>query len=700
MNRIEMLRNEALNNDICYDEFFYGFYKFLGETNDLPSFEEYGNAFYHALSNITPSISNGELIVGKCNRKIADSETEWHNTYSKLARDMFKKAGGGQDSHMAIDYELLLEYGINGIINKIDAFLAECDESKKPFYKSCKRCLEGVMVFSENYSLRAKKMAEEENDPQRKNELEKISEICKKVPAYPAESFYEAVQSVHFVTLCISMNPFRFGCAQQFQLGHPDRYLMPFYEKDLSLGAITKDEAQDLLDCLGIQINNRVPNGLSSGYMVGGRYENDRVVANDLTKMLMQVVDDIRLVYPAVGLCYTEDMGDEYVEKACEILSRGCSHPAIFGDDTITKGLIDYGVDVSEARNYIHSTCVEITPVGASNVWVASPYTNMALLLLEILDREYETFESLLEKLFESLDEKIRNNYNTRSDLRRHRVENSMNPLLSCFVNDCLKKGTDIEKGGAKYNWILPSFVGVANLVDSLIAIKEIVFDSKELTIAEFKRILDVDFENNEAFRVRLLNKLPKYGNDIDEVDSYFEMITSHIVGECKKHSGFLPNSQLIPSVFCWVMHERFGKETGATPDGRKAGEPFAPGANPMHGRDAQGALASLNSVAKLNYDCCQDGISNTFSITPETLGADDDARVENLTSVLDGYFVQDAHHLNVNVLNRQKLIDAMNDPTLYPSLTIRVSGYAVNFNKLTKDKQLEVISRTFHEKM
>ena len=227
---------------------------------------------------------------------------------------------------------------------------------------------------------------------------------------------------------------------------------------------------------------------------------------------------------------------------------------------------------------------------------------------------------------------------------------------------------------------------GFSVAIDSLSAIK-------------YAKVTPIKDERGIITEFDVKGDFPKYGNDDDRADLIGKDLIEYFYKELCKTPAYRGARHTL-SILTITSNVMYGRKTGSTPDGRKAGEPFAPGANPMHGRDCEGALASLNSVAKLNYACCQDGISNTFSITPDALGKDDEDRVEHLTTMLDGYFEQDAHHLNVNVLNREKLIAAMNDPTLYPSLTIRVSGYAVNFNKLTRDKQEEVIARTFHKSM
>ena len=219
------------------------------------------------------------------------------------------------------------------------------------------------------------------------------------------------------------------------------------------------------------------------------------------------------------------------------------------------------------------------------------------------------------------------------------------------------------------------------------------------LSATKYAKVTPVKDDRGIITDFKVEGNFPKYGNDDDRADLIGKDLIEYFYHELCKTPCYRGARHTL-SILTITSNVMYGRKTGSTPDGRKAGEPFAPGANPMHGRDCEGALASLNSVAKLNYACCQDGISNTFSITPDALGTDEEDRIEHLTTMLDGYFEQDAHHLNVNVLNREKLIAAMEDPTLYPSLTIRVSGYAVNFNKLTRDKQEEVIARTFHQSM
>lgn len=695
MVRIEALRDAALNKRHSNDEFFYLFYKRYSECEGTSEYERYSEAYYYAFSNLTPHITDGELIVGETSGSFPEEQVaEWEVKYKEICKSRCSKAGGGQDSHMAVDYELLLNCGIRGVIDRINGYLAKCDDAKKEFYKAAKKCLLAVIKHSESYALCAEEMAKKEIDEKRRIELLKISEMCKKVPASPSESFYEAVQAVHFLSYCLSLNPLRY-CAQQFQLGHPDRYLYPYYVKDVNNGRITKAEAQELLDCLGVQINMRVPRGLSSGYMVGGRDKDGQVVANELTGMLMDVVDNVRLVYPAVGLCYTDDMPEKYIDRAVELLARGRSHPAIFNDDIIAKGLESYGVPKEECHDYIHSTCVEITPTASSNVWVASPYTNMAQLLLDTMDREYESFDKHLDEIFLRLDGIIERNFMEQNNHRSVRLENSMNPLLSCFVNDCLKRGLDIERGGARYNWIMPSFVGMANLVDSLFALKKAVYEEKRLGLCDLKKILEDNFEGNEELRRYLLESLPKYGNDIDEVDSYFGIITKHITEECKKYRAIHSSGNLIPSVFCWVMHEYFGRNTGATPDGRYAGFPLGDGSGPCQGREMSGPTASILSSTKWAHSELIGGIAVNMKFSKSSLG---DSSPDTMKSLIKAFILRGGFEIQINVTDRSLLLEARQNPEEHRDLVVRIGGYSDYFTRLSPQMQDEVILRTEHK--
>ena len=696
MQRIKSLRQEPLVAHFTYNEFYCRFYKSYLSLEDLPEYERYAESAYAAFSSVTPAISPGELILGKRITAAAMSpelRAEWEQLRPQAEARM-NRCGGGQDSHMAIDYEKLLSVGIEGIIAEIDGYLTLCTEEKKPFYRAARRCLEGVLVHADAYADACVRLSESETDPVRREELSGLAAICRRVPRYPAETFHEAVQSVHFISHCLTWDPFRL-CPQQFQLGHPDRYLAPYYEADLAAGRITRERAQLLLCCLGIQINNRVPNGLSSGFMVGGRDKKGNTAANELTEMCLQVISDIRLVYPAVGLCYTEDMPRHILDKAISLLLAGHSHPAIFNDDVITRGLLSYGVPQEEASDYIHSTCVEITPVASSNAWVASPYTNLPALLLKELSGDHPDFDSLLSSVLSRLDMHIRTNWERECQKRSLRAENSMNPLLSCFVRDCLADGVDIEAGGARYNWIMPSFVGMANLVDSLYAVKTLVYDTGEFTLASLSDVLSADFEGNESLRGRILKEIPKYGNSIPEIDGLFRRISEHIVAECAKYTCPHRNGQLIPSVFCWVMHELFGRETGATPDGRRAGFPLGDGSGPCQGREMKGPTASILSSTAWDHTPFIGGVAVNLKFSRSSLGPH---AAEALQGLILAYLSRGGFETQINVIDNETLRKAQKDPESYRDLVVRIGGYSDYFVRLSPEMQEELILRTAHD--
>ena len=721
--RIEALRRSAVEPVICYDGFYLAFFERWAENTDLGTAEErYADAYARAFELFDPLIDEGELIVGKATKPLsAEDAARWEEVRRRVAEPLVPRVG--QDSHMAVDYALLLREGTEGIAQRIEKdHLKTADGEKAAFYRLCVACLNAVTSFSDRYAARAEQLAGACPDDKRRKELYEIARICRKVPRGPAESFYEAVQSVHFLTFCLSMNPLRYFSMQQFQLGRPDRYLYPFYRADRDAGRLTEEEAQTLIDCLAIQINNRVPRGLSSGYMVGGRDADGNIVDNELTEMGLQAIDDIRLVYPSVGLCHTEGLPERILKQACEILSHGRSHPAIFNDDVISAGLRGYGVPERDVHDYIHSTCVEITPVAASNVWVASPYTNMLGLLLELLDRDWPSFDALMDELLRRLDESIRVNFETQSRYRALRAERSVNPLLSCFVNDCLERGVDIERGGARYNWIMPSFVGMANLVDSLEVIRTLIFEKKELDFTMLRAALKRDFEGCEDLRLKLLNGVDKYGNDVDRVDGLYVMLIDHIVAECRKYtplfaenarmyfggaakpqpeetdskSGFFEaGAHLVPSVFCWVKHEDFGRKTGASPDGRHAGFPLGDGSGPCQGREKNGPTASILSCTKWSHRELIGGVAVNMKFSKKTFTADSCAKVEALVLT---YLRRGGFEIQINVMDRDTLLRAQAEPENYRDLIVRIGGYSDYFVKLSPQMQAEVLLRTEHE--
>ncbi|HEX2949999.1 MAG TPA: pyruvate formate lyase family protein [Armatimonadota bacterium] len=657
------------------------------------------------LRSMTPVISDGELLVGKFSRRpLTPHEIAELDEWRRVGFPATSKAYGQRD-HMAIDYERVLRLGIAGIKEQIARYRSRLnvalpvDMEKDYFYQACLEALEGVITLAHKYADLAEKQAAEVGNPTRQMELHEIARMCRKVPEYPAATFAEAMQSIYFLTFCL-----RAGCQLNLlQFGRPDRYLFPYYLRDRAEGTITLQSAQELIDCLGLLLNETTERGLAIGYMVGGRDEAGLNVTNDLTYLFINAIDHVRLAYPGVGLCWNSDMPSDVLRLACRLLAKGYSHPAIFNDSVISDGLLQLGLSHRDACSYIHSTCVEITPIGLSNVYVASPYYNLMQCLHDVLAipavggearelPEYASFDALLTQFQQRLGQAVRHGVIEQNTCMMSRAQGGGFPLLSCLVNDCLARGRDIDHGGARVNWLESSFVGLANLIDALYVIRQLVFIEHRITLARLRDALLANFQGH-ADVLALIGKMPKYGNDDDRVDLLACDITEMIRNECAKYRSYWGDA-VVPGLFCWIMHERLGLETCASADGRMAGFPFADGSGPAQGRERLGPTAMTCSVTKWNHAPMIGGIAVNMRFHTGRTSVE---LHEPMQAVLETFLRQGGFEAQVNVVDAETLHAAQQQPELYRDLVVRVAGYSDYFVGLSAEMQAEVMARAEH---
>ena len=506
----------------------------------------------------------------------------------------------------------------------------------------------------------------------------------------PAENAQEAVQWLYFGYLGAIKE--QNGAANS--IGRISTFLDIYFERDIREGVLDETGAQEIIDDFIIKLrlvrHLRTPdyNDIFAGdptwvtMSESGMSEDGRpMVTRNAYRVLNTLYNLGSSAEPNITVLWSERLPEPY-KRFCAKVSIDTDSIQYENDD-LMRPL--YGDD------YAIACCVSAMKVGKQMQFFGARCNLAKVLLMALNGGRDEISGEQVGPKGEAFDEgvldydKVMDAFKKYCSWMAELYVNTMNIIHYMHDKYAYERlmmslhDTDVERlmEYAYDDWC------ISVLADSLSAIKY----AKVKAVKDERGIIS-DFVTEGDF--------PKYGNDDDRVDDIAKWIVEYFYSELSKHETYRGAVTTL-SILTITSNVMYGRKTGSTPDGRKKGEPFAPGANPMHGRDVSGALASLNSVAKLRYTCCRDGISNTFSVTPEVLGRCEDDRVSRLVDMLDGYFVQDAHHLNVNVLNRQKLIDAMNDPNLYPNLTIRVSGYAVNFNKLSKQQQQEVINRTFH---
>jgi formate C-acetyltransferase len=600
-------------------------------------------------------------------------------------------------------------------LNDADAY------DKQEQLKAMAICADAIIRFAERHAEKARELAAQERDPRRKQELERIAEVCSWVPAHAPRDFWEALQYYWFVHLGVTteLNPWDSFCP-----GHLDQHLYLFYKRGLEEGTLTREGAEELLQCFWIKFNNQpappkvgVTAAESGTYTdfaqinLGGLTPDGSDAVNELTYLILDVIEEMRLLQPSSSIQVSKKNPDRFIKRAARIIRTGFGQPSVFNADLVVQELIRQGKSIADARQGGTSGCVETGAFGKEN-YNLTGYFNLPKVLeitlhngvdprtgrrlgLETGDpTQFESFEELFAAFERQLnyfvDIKIRGN----AVIERLYARYMPAPFLSLLIDDCIARGRDYHDGGARYNTSYIQGVGLGTITDALTAIKYHVFDQKTLTMEELLAVLCDDFQGHERVRQMLLNRTPKYGNDDDYADSVmvrvFNAYFDAIDGRPNTRGGTY-HINLLPT----TCHVYFGSVTGATPDGRKAWTPLSEGISPVQGADRRGPTAVLRSVAKMDHVRTGGTLLNQ-KFTPQLLK--DEAGLDGLVRLIRTYFKLDGHHIQFNVVDGATLRAAQEHPEQYRDLIVRVAGYSDYFCDLSKALQDEIIARTEHE--
>ncbi len=602
---------------------------------------------------------------------------------------------GGDAGHFHPAYDRTFQLGLGGLLEWVHRLREQHAHtpSKHTFYRACAMSLQAVST----YAVRTAEACDEAAAGGLPGDWEHNAQVCRKIATAPPETFHEALQLMFLLIIALW-----FGEDHPLTCpGRMDQTLRRFYEADIAAGRLTPQDALELIAALYIQLNMILGPGSALAVMVGGRDARGVPVANDLTYLCLAARMATRLVYPTVGLAWHDELPHELMAFALDALAVGLGDPAFFNDDLIRQGLMDCGVRAEDAWNYVNSTCVEIKVAGASNIWVTQPYFNCPKALLEEMQAVAagavsapDSFAAFEARVRARIGEWVRREAERLDRTWKQRAETGCFPLASCFVVDCLETGRDFDRGGARYNWVENSFVGLANLVDGLLAVQELVFDRGELTLAAFWEALDQDYAGHEELRQRILQRLPKYGTDhaaADKMAADWADFLQQITGAQR-----VGPHAYVPGFFCWVVHERFGREIGATPDGRSACFPLADGAGAAQGRESRGPTAAILSTTKWSHRAALGGLVQNLKVSRAQLH--DRTGRAALRALVETYLHRGGFEIQINAVDARDLIEAQQHPDNYRDLLVRVAGYSDYFVHLNRNMQNEIIARTLHE--